>query len=612
MSDIDSSEVINVDDLIEKEAAEDADKLILEDSENTKQITIENLRKSMIKDNENPATDRLWSSEKINKILEDMSKTLEKGVGSVQGDIKDLEKNKISQKELIEALNDMDDKKADTIVTDTLSKELECRRSTSVPLTSKDFICTTDAEKFHLDHLGKDIIAAMTGQTEIKAATTPEGGWVTEDLADKIITGAKLSSWYRFIKSVISGNINLIIDDGLYLIGKEVSGFPKYEDDETDSKLLEVTRYGEEGKYITQKVYYIDQADSTIKRPYYFERTGETSKIHTLEFVAHFEVTDTNKVEANLLGDTYNNRGAIDSGDVYDLVSNGNYLCTKNVTNLPIENTDFLVSINSYNETIEYTAKTVEVTGGTKEFRSFIYYDSAHMPVIVPWFETATNLKSRFDGKRVHIFGDGIAYGLGASDIPNKSYANLLTSKYGYIINNHALTDATYGIYGNDKYKDKCVLTQIQLATGLDNADYAIIFAGTNDFTSGVAEIGTNLSEGTNTFKGSIIAAIEALLTTNPKIKILLVTPVYRNSITFADGHNSDETRINDKYLYEYADAIVDIGKSLHIPTTNVYEDGMINKYNYNMYLAENGIHLADGGHELICEKIHDAMCRYY
>ena len=611
-SELTTEDIINVTDLIDKEKAEDSDIIIIEDSENTKQITIINLRKSMIMDDQNPSTDRLWSSEKINKILTEVQNTVEKSLGSMNKRVDEVENGSASVLYVDTKVLELDKKKANTDIIDTLSEELENKLPINATFTSKSFKCTTDDEKLHLEHLGKDILSAMTGGTPVNPATTPTGGWQTEDLCDGIIIASKLGSAYRFKKNVTDGSMNIITDDGLYLVGSDVVGVPKYEPDETDPKLLEVKRFGEDGKYICQTVYYFDQVDSTVKRPYKFERIGEVAKIHTLEFSSHFEVTDTNKVESDLLGDTYNNRGIVTSGSVYDIVSNGNYLCTSGVSNLPLENTNFLVTINTYNETVEFVAKTMEVTGGSKEYVSFIYYDSAHLPVIIPWFSTATNLKSKFDGKRVHVFGDGIAYGVGASSINDTSLTALLSSKYGYTIYNHSLPDATYGIYDNDNYKDKCVLTQAQLATGISDGDYVIIFAGTNDFTSGVADIGTNLSTGTTTFKGSITETISTLLNTNPNLKILLVSPIYRDSINSGDGHNSDDTKINDKYLSEFADAIVEIGKYYHIPTVNLYDEGMINKFTKGVYLNDNGIYPTDAGYELLCEKIHDAMCRYY
>lgn len=612
IADITTEDLVNFTDLIEKTTANDSDIIIVEDSENTKKITIVNLRKSMIMDNQNPGSDRLWSSEKINTALETLQKNVEKTVGSMKETVEDLDTAKVSKNYVDDKLLTLDEKKANVTITEALSKELENKLPKNSTFTGKDIKCTTDGDKLHMEHLGADILTAMTGNAPVSMATVPSGGWQTEDLGDGIIIASKLGSSYRFKKNVTEGNINLITDDGLYLLGSGVTGFPTYEADETDPKLLEVERYGEEGKYIRQTVYYIDQPEYTEKRPYKFERAGELSKIHTLEFSSHFEVTDVNKVEADLLGDTYNNRGVISSGDVYDLAANGNYLCTKDVTSLPLENTNFLVTINSYNETTEFTAKTVETTGGTKEYTSFIYYDSAHMPVIAPWFMTASNLKSKFDGKRVHVFGDGIAYGIGASSINDTSLTALLSSKYGYAIHNHSLPDATYGIYDNDKYKDKCILTQAQLASGITDGDYAIIFAGTNDFTSGVAQIGSNLSTGTATFKGSISETISTLLTANPSLKILLVTPIYRGSITSGDGYNSDETKINDKYLSEFAEAIVEIGKYYHIPTINLYDECTINKYTKDIYLNDTGIYPTDTGYELLCEKIHDAMCRFY
>lgn len=612
MSDTGSFDVLTISELLPKDIVNDTDILMVEDLENTKQVTFANLRKSLISDNENAANTRLWSSEKTQTELSNAKKESDKAIGEIKDIVEKVNDTAVTQAILDQAMSEMDNKKCDKVIVQAIDQQLENKRGKDEHLTFKDLSPTTEEEKLHLDMLGADVLSAMTGDTPVNPAVVPTGKWQTEDLADYIITAQKLATAYRFRKAVTDGNINVLTDDGLYLCGNTVTGLPKYSDDETDPKLLETFRYGENGKYIMQRVYYIDQQASTVKRPYRFERKGEVSKIHQLQFTAHFEVTEVNRVESDFLGATYNNRGTITSGLFTEITEAGNYYCTSDVSNLPIEGTDFLLTVNPFDNYTEYIAKTVEIAGGSKQYICFLYYDSSGMPMVTDWFQTSTDMKSKFGTKNVHVFGDGIAYGIGASVVGTTSFTGLLNSKYGYKIYNHSITDATFGVYGNDNMKERSIQTQIELDASISTAEYAIIFAGTNDYTCGVADIGTNNSVSDTTFKGSIVSAISKLLELNPSCKVLLVSPIYRASITAGDNNNGDDTLVNSKKLSEYVAAMKEISEYLHITFVDIYTMGTINKYNKDVYLNSDGIHPTDAGYDLICDKIHNAMCQYY
>ena len=102
------------------------------------------------------------------------------------------------------------------------------------------------------------------------------------------------------------------------------------------------------------------------------------------------------------------------------------------------------------------------------------------------------------------------------------------------------------------------------------------------------------------------------MLFRSPKCKMLLVTPIYRASYKATDNNNSDDTILNGKTLRDFADAIVEVGNYNHIPVLNLYDECMINKYTANYYLCSDGIYPNDMGQELLAEKIHDGMCRFY
>ena len=599
--------VIGIDELLETTSANDSDILIIEDPQNTKKINLRNFKSSLISDDETPAKHRIYSSQKVQGMIDEISEITETGIGDVQGDIQDLYKNKATKKELKAAVEELDNSKVDTEDLDKVKASLENYRDKATQITSSDLATGTDEDRIHIKNLGTDVINAMTGKTEVSVPTVPTGGWVSEHLANGCIIASKLSKEYRFKGTFSEGSLDRLVEDGLYVVGNAVEKLPLYEGYEDESRLLEVIRYGENGKYIIQRVYFHEYG--SVNLPYY-ERKGLFDRLPILEFTAHFEVTELNKVGSALLGDTFNNRGVLTTENLFEVKTDGNWYCKSTVKNLPTAD-NYLVNIRSFDTSREYEAKSISI-GGCTTYVCYEYKLSNNATERTEWFNTSTIAKSKFDGKSVHIFGDGISYGMGASKINKTSYPAILSSKYGYRIYNHALLDATAGNYGDEAYTDVSILTQIKSASGLSNADYAIIFVGGEDFRTGAAPMGTDNSDTDTTFKGSLNLAIKNLLEANNNIKILLLSPIFRGSTFPGDGIDSDSNTINDKHLSDFADAVISIGKKNHVPAYNLLDSCMINKYTKDKYLASNGVFLNDDGHALIAEKIHDIMSLYY
>ena len=127
-----------------------------------------------------------------------------------------------------------------------------------------------------------------------------------------------------------------------------------------------------------------------------------------------------------------------------------------------------------------------------------------------------------------------------------------------------------------------------------------------------MATIGNISRDDDITFIGSINKAIRELLTKSPKLKIMLVAPPYRASTEPGDGYDGDTNLVNSKYMSDFTNAMEEAAEYNHIPILNLYKEGSINKYNYPIYLDENGIYLNDTGQAFIAEKIHDGLCRFY
>lgn len=601
---------IFITDLLEKERIDDTDILLVEDLENTKKVLFRNFRISLISDKEAPANYRIYSSQKVQQLIDDIRDSVSDGIGGMEEDIQNLIKDKVSHKELDAAIAEIDAKKLDKVDLNPVIQELENTRKKSVPITGQDLAYGNEDEKIHLKHLGADILDAMTGKTPITPPSVPTGGWRGDDLADGSISARKLTKDYTYRGSYPEGNLNRLVESGVYEVAATVEGVPHYGEDMDETRLLEVIRYGTDGKYIIQRVYYKEYSSEV--RPY-FERKGLFQKLSILDFVAHFEISEVNKVESDLLGDRYNNRGKLSEGDLFlDTKADGNYLCESIVKNLPTTD-KYLVNVRTFDNRKEYEAKRADINGCIT-YSCYEYYDSNHALIRTDWFNSTNVSKSKFDGKAIHIFGDGISYGLGSTDILHTAYPSILNKKYGYRVFNHALSDATAGNYGDDIFKQSSLLTQIDTATGLTVEDeiYVLIFIGAEDYRSGMAPIGNDDNENDTTFKGSLNLAIKKLLTKAPSAKVMLVSPIFRSSTEPGDDLDCDTNLVNDKYLRDFANAMSDIGKVNHIPCLDLFDECMINKYNSKIYLNKDGVYPSDKGHAMIAEKIHDGMCKFY
>lgn len=602
-------EPIFIPDLLEKTRLDDTDLLVAEDTENTKKINFRNLRLSMISDNEQPADYRLYSSLKMQSLVDDVARRVELGVGGVEEDIINLQKNSVTHAELKTAIDEVNSHVANLDQFDLIAQELENTRKKSEPISGADLAYGSEVDKIHLQHLGEDILDAMTGKTKITPPSVPEGGWRSEDLANSSIAALKLCSDFTYRGTYREGNLNRLVETGVYEVAATVEGVPHYGNDMDETRLLEVIRYGIDGKWIIQRVYYKEESGET--RPY-FERKGLFAKLSMLQFRPHYEITSTNRVEPDLLGDHYNNRGTLTSGDLFSITADGNYLCEATVKNLPSEDRYF-VNVRSFGNRREYEAKKADVSGCVT-WSCYEYRDSNYALQRTAWSNSINIEKSKFDGAILHIFGDGTSYGLGVSDIRTNPYTAILSNKYGYRINNHAFADATAGNYDDNVRTQSSLLTQIDTATGLATSDevYILIMIGAEDYRSSIAMIGNEDHMNDTTFMGSLNLAIEKLYKKAPNCRIIFVTPFYQSSTNPGDGLDSDTNLVNSKYLRDYADAMVTIARRNHIPCLNLYDECAINKYNASKYLNNMGVYPSDKGHALIAEKIHSGMCRFY
>jgi lysophospholipase L1-like esterase len=145
----------------------------------------------------------------------------------------------------------------------------------------------------------------------------------------------------------------------------------------------------------------------------------------------------------------------------------------------------------------------------------------------------------------------------------------------------------------------------------LSTIDYATIWFGANDYTgTGRIENEAN-SKDITYYAGATRYVLEKLLTNYPQLKILLITPMYRDRLNTGDGLNTDDNSYKGFYMYQYADKIVEIAKKYHIPVLNMHDTSGINKFTAATYL-EDGLHPSLTGRQLLGSKIAGELLRSY
>lgn len=596
--------------LVEKTNLEDTDILVIQDDENTKKVSFQDLRNSLIDDGELPSQHRIYSSHKLNEAIENFQKQLDFDIGKVTNNIEKIAESYITPEAVDKKIEEFSKNVPVLAEVDVIKRALESKRDTSIDITCDDLDTSSDAKKIQMKNLSNAVLSAITGNAEITPPAVPEGGWVQEDIANGAINGAKLATQYRYRgRSQDGDNINNFTKDGIYLIDNSVTGVPRYNGDKNNElRLLEVFNYGQDQeRYIIQRIYYALESGDDV-RPY-FERKSLLSRLNVADFVAKFEITDKFKITRNILEGNVFDMGILSSGDLFKITEDGDYLVKKGVKNLPNNQNDyFTVSVRKYDTRVEYTAKVVDLNK-CEIYVCNTYLNSGVM-YHTEWYLTTSTTKSRLDGKRLHLFGDEICFGNGSTDLTNLSYPALLASKYGLIVNKHAMSDATIGDYGNSDLVDKTVIAQIENST-ISNGDFAIIFAGSNDYKSAAARIGLDTDTEKSYFKGALNICIRKILEKNSSIKILVVSPLFRARLNAGDFRNSDETPINELYLKDFANAMKEVAEHNHVPFLDLHSSCMINKYNYETYLND-GLYPNNAGQEMLANSIFSALNYFY
>ena len=194
--------------------------------------------------------------------------------------------------------------------------------------------------------------------------------------------------------------------------------------------------------------------------------------------------------------------------------------------------------------------------------------------------------QNRLSGKKIVAIGDSMTYGHSVTGERNWLGKIAVRNKMTYVNYGRNGCYLSYNVAGGTYPPEISVVARYGAMD--DDADYILVFAGTNDASAGI-EIGTEDSKDNKTFMGALNEICEGLQTKYPKGKIGFITP-YRRSVQ----------------TVKYVNAIETVCAKYGIPVFNNIKNGGINFANVKQKEAltlGDSLHLNEAGMEFASWK---------
>ena len=264
-----------------------------------------------------------------------------------------------------------------------------------------------------------------------------------------------------------------------------------------------------------------------------------------------------------------------------------------------------------------YNEKNILITSGwVQSYISTANYDDAFLAVksdddteftltseskLSDYVTITSNIssESKWHNKKVAFIGDSITQGINTTY--DNTYHQYLNAMLGF---GSMYVDGIAGSCYSSKSDYGTSKTPIvnRCSNIPTDCDLVVIFAGTNDFGHSTP-LGTISDTSDVSFYGAVISCINQIITSNPDVRLAIMTPLHRSGTT-----HKAENVANDvgKVLKDYVNALREICEFYSIPIIDTYSIYGLNpsiSTVYNNYITD-GLHPNAEGHRLLAERI--------
>ncbi|MDP4132767.1 MAG: SGNH/GDSL hydrolase family protein [Bacillota bacterium] len=203
------------------------------------------------------------------------------------------------------------------------------------------------------------------------------------------------------------------------------------------------------------------------------------------------------------------------------------------------------------------------------------------------------------EGKIFNFLGDSITEGTGASEI-KKSYTYIFEKKYKLAkMNNYGIGGTRIARKKTPSETPRFDLDFCKRMTEMsDEADYVVVFGGTNDFGHGDAPLGNFKDTDPYTFFGACHTLFKGLIEKYPMSTIIVITPLHR----LGEGPKADGTPA----LKDFVDAEKQVAQYYSLPVLDLFSmSGLQPSVDVikEIYMPD-GLHPSDRGHELLADRL--------